>query len=99
MHLSFVAVQAIMGFGFLIFLAFCFSEDKKAINWKLILTAFIVQNVLFLLIRYVPFINHVLTYFSQMLLNLLEYASAGAKFIFGDFADKSKYGFVFLIVI
>lgn len=99
MHMSLTAVQSIFGFIFLMLLAYCFSDAKRAINWKLILTAFVVQNLLFLLIRYVPFINGGLTYVAHGLLNLLEYANEGARFIFGDFVDSKKYGFVFLIVI
>ena len=99
MHMSITAVQSIFGFIFLMFLAYCFSDDKRAINWKLILTAFVVQNLLFLLIRYVPFVNSGLTYVSHGLLSLLEYANEGARFVFGDFVDSKKYGFVFLIVI
>ena len=99
MHLSFTAIQALFGFVFLIFLPFCFSENKRAINWRLVITAFIVQNLLFLLISYVPFINTGLGHVSKGVLNLLDYAGEGAKFAFGDFANIKKYGFVFIIVI
>lgn len=99
MHLSVTAFQAFIGFGFLMFLPFCLSEKKRSINWRLILTAFIVQNALFLIISYVPIINSGLSHVSKGVLNLLDYAGEGAKFAFGDFADMKKYGFVFLIVI
>lgn len=96
---SFAIVQAIMGFFFLIGIAFCFSDKKKAINWKLIISAFILQNVLFLLIRYVPFVNTGVGYFSATIVGLLDYAREGAQFIFGDFVDSKKFGFVFLLVV
>ncbi len=96
---SFAIVQALMGFVFLIGLTFCFSDKKKAINWKLIISAFVLQNVLFLLIRYVPLINSGLGYFSAGLVGLLDYAREGAQFIFGDFVDSKKFGFVFLLVV
>lgn len=94
-----VFFQSICGFLFFISIAYIFSENKKIINWKLILSAFILQNLLFLLIRYVPFVNGLLTYFSAALVSLLEYAREGAKFMFGDFADSKKFGFVFFIVV
>ncbi|MCE2705715.1 MAG: NupC/NupG family nucleoside CNT transporter [Proteobacteria bacterium] len=95
----FATLQALAGFVFLIGLTFYFSEHKKAINWKLIISAFILQNILFLLIRYIPVVNTGLNYFSAGLVGLLDYAHEGAKFIFGDFVDSKKFGFVFLLVV
>lgn len=99
MHLQPTVIQAGFGFIFLLFICFCFSENKRAINWKLVLSAFILQNVLFLLIRYVPAVNVVLSYIAGILVNLLGHAEAGARFIFGDMADTRKYGFIFVLVV
>lgn len=99
MHLQSTIIQAAFGFIFLLFICFCFSENKKAINWKLILSAFILQNILFLLIRYVPIVHVGLSHVSGGLVSLLGHAEAGARFIFGDLVDSKKYGFVFLFVV
>jgi len=94
-----MTLQSIVGFGFLIAVAFCFSEAKRHINWRLVLSAFILLNVVFLLIRYVPFVQSAVGYFSAMVVNLMDYAKDGARFIFGDFVDSQKFGFVFLLVV
>jgi concentrative nucleoside transporter, CNT family len=99
MHLANTVFQAFFGFAFLIFIAFLFSENKKSINWRLVLTAFIFQNILFLLISYVPIVGNGVTHISSALVNLLEYAKDGARFIFGDLVDSKKFGFIFLIVV
>jgi CNT family concentrative nucleoside transporter len=99
MHPQSTIIQAGFGFIFLLLICFCFSENKKAINWKLILSAFVLQNVLFLLIRYVPFIHAMLSHVSGALVSLLGHAEAGARFIFGDLVDSKKYGFIFLMVV
>ncbi len=96
---SSLVIQALFGFVFLMGLTACFSDNRKAINWRLILTAFIVQNILFLLIRYVPVVHAGLGAFSAGLVNMLGFAQDGAKFIFGDFANSKKFGFVFLLVV
>jgi len=70
----FATLQALAGFVFLIGLTFYFSEHKKAINWKLIISAFILQKILFLLIRYIPVVNTGLNYFPAGLVGLLDYA-------------------------
>ena len=94
-----LVIQSFIGFFFLIAIAFFMSENKKAINWKLILTAFIMQNVLFLLIRYVPVVNYLLQGLSTGLLNFMDYANEGAGFVFGSLVDKSKNGFIFALVV
>lgn len=99
MHLSVTSIQALLGFGFLLFIPFCFSENKRAINWKLVLSAFVVQNVLFLIIRYIPLVNHGLSHISETFISLLDYAKDGAAFAFGDFVNTQKYGFVFALVV
>jgi len=99
MHLSGTTIQAFIGFFVLIAIAFCFSENKRQVNWKLIISAFILQNILFLLIRYVPFVHSCLSGISQALVDLLNYAGQGASFVFGDFADTKKYGFAFILVV
>lgn len=99
MHVSTTVLQAFAGFFFLILVTFIFSENKRGINWKLILSAFIVQNALFLLIRYVPAVSHCIGGISSALVHLLDYASDGAKFIFGDLVNMQKYGFIFLLVV
>jgi CNT family concentrative nucleoside transporter len=99
MHLPINSIQAFFGFFFLVLLTFWLSENKKAINWKLIISAFICQNLVFLVIHYVPFFAHALNYLSQILLSLLDSAKEGARFIFGDFVDSNKYGFIFGLVV
>ncbi|MFN8770353.1 MAG: NupC/NupG family nucleoside CNT transporter [Neisseriaceae bacterium] len=96
---DYAVFQSIVGFVFLGAIAFCFSEHKRYINWRLIISAFILLNVVFLVIRYVPFVHIVLSYFSEGLIGLLDYARDGARFIFGDFVDSNKFGFVFLLVV
>lgn len=99
MHLSMAVYQAMAGFIFLLAITFCFSEHKRAINWKLIFSAFILQNVLFLLIRYVPVVHSALAGMANALVALLDYAHDGAQFIFGNLVNESKFGFIFLLVV
>jgi CNT family concentrative nucleoside transporter len=94
-----ITLQALVGFVFLIGFAFCFSEAKRHINWKLVISAFILLNIVFLLIRYIPWVQSVVGYFSTVVVDLMDYAKDGARFIFGDFVDSQKFGFVFLLVV
>lgn len=97
--MSGLVIQSFIGFFFLIGVAFVFSENRKAINWKLILTAFILQNVLFLLIHYVPIVNSMLQLLSAGLLKFMDYANEGAGFVFGSLVDMKQHGFIFALVV
>ena len=99
MHLSNTVIQAFFGFIFLMLVAVLFSDSKKSINWRLVLSAFVLQNIIFLLICYVPIVGNVVSHVSGALVSLLEYAKDGARFIFGDLVDSKKFGFIFLIVV
>ena len=99
MQSSALMFQASIGFIFLIGITVLFSDNRKKINWRLILTAFILQNVTFLLISYVPFFASIINGMSSGLIKMLDFAQEGAKFVFGGFVDTSKFGFVFLLVV
>ncbi len=97
--MSSLVFQCFLGFFFLVGIAFVFSENKRSINWKLVLTAFFAQNVLFLLLHYVPFVNGCLVVLSSGLLKFMDYAKEGASFVFGGLVDQTKVGFVFAFVV
>lgn len=97
--MSSLAIQSFIGFFVLIALAFAFSENKKAINWRLVLTAFVLLNGLFLLIHHVPVVNGGLQVLSSGLLKFMDYANQGAAFVFGSLVDQKKTGFVFAFVV
>lgn len=97
--MSGLAIQSFCGFFVLMLVAFVFSEKKKAINWKLIIAAFILQNALFLSITYVPIVNHGLQIISAGLLKFMDYANQGAGFVFGSLVDMKQHGFIFALVV
>ncbi len=95
----YIILQALAGFLFLIGIGFCFSENRKYIDWKLILSTFVLLNIVFAMIRYVPFVQYGLSWFSAGLVGLIDYAKEGASFVFGSFVDTNRFGFVFLLVV
>lgn len=97
--MSSLAIQGLCGFVFLMVIAFIFSENKKAINWKLVLSAFILQNILFILIKHVPAVNSILQLISAGLLKFMDYAGEGAGFVFGSLVDVKQHGFIFALVV
>ena len=92
-------LQVIFGIGFLTLIALLVSTNRRAINWRLILTALVLQSVLFLAIQYVPFINHGFDKLAAGFVNLLGFAKFGTDFVMGGLTNMDKYGFTFILAV
>ena len=89
----------LIGVFLILFLAWIFSENKKAIRPRTVLVCFALQVAIAVLVLYVPFGQKVLAGMSNKVTTLLSYADAGIGFVFGDLANTEKVGFVFLIKV
>lgn len=83
-----------VGLLFLVMVAFLFSKDKKAIDWKLVGIGILLQIIFGLLITKVDFVNQLFNIVSTGFVKFLSFSSDGARFLFGDLAGDS-YGFIF----
>ena len=86
----------LIGVFLILFLAWIFSENKKAIRPRTVLVCFALQVGIAVLVLYVPFGQKLLAGMSNKVTTLLSYADSGIGFIFGDLANTEKVGFVFL---
>lgn len=89
----------LIGVFLILFLAWIFSENKKAIRPRTVLVCFALQVAIAVLVLYVPFGQKLLAGMSNKVTTLLSYADSGIGFIFGDLANTEKVGFVFLIKV
>ena len=87
--------RGIIGMISLIFIAFLFSSNRKAINWKTVGIGLAFQLVIAVGVLKIGFIQKVFEFIGQKFIDLLEYTRAGSIFLFGDIMDVSSYGFIF----
>ncbi len=87
--------RGVLGMFTLIFIAFLFSNNKKAINWKTVAIGLAFQLLIAVGVLKVAFIQNIFEFVGQKFIDLLEYTRAGSEFIFGGFMDVSSYGFIF----
>ncbi|MEM9015556.1 MAG: nucleoside transporter C-terminal domain-containing protein [Verrucomicrobiota bacterium] len=85
--------------GVLILLGICFllSRDRKLINWHLVGGGVALQMILAVLILATPF-GVVVEWVSSGFVALLGMSDVGAKFMFGELIDASRYGFAFKVL-
>ncbi len=95
--MDFVSIlRGILGFAVLISIAFLFSNNKKAINWKLVAKGLGIQLILAIFILkgdelsnyFAPlgYLKLLFTFISSFFVLVLNFTTEGSKFIFGNLA-------------
>ena len=87
--------RGVLGMFSLIFIAFLFSSNRKAINWKTVGIGLAFQLIIAIGVLKVGFIQTCFEFVGQKFIDLLEYTRAGSIFLFGNFMDVNSYGFIF----
>lgn len=85
----------ILGLIILLGIAYLLSNNKKAINWKLVGIGVSLQIIFALLILKVPAGRIVFEYVGGLVSKLLEFTGDGAAFLFGDLVNSNKFGSIF----
>ena len=91
-----VLLRGILGVAVLLLVAYLFSSDRKRINWRLVVTGVILQVVFALGVLKVGAVRAVFRWISQGFVEILNFSSAGAEFLFGGLvSDIDGFGFIF----
>ena len=85
----------IFGLACLIGLAFLFSNNKRAIDWPLVLTGIGLQIGFAVLVLVVPGGKDVFDALGHGFVKILGFVNAGSEFIFGSLMNTDTYGFIF----
>ena len=89
-------LRGILGMITLIFIAFLFSNNRKAINWKTVGLGLVLQLVIAIGVLKVPFIQNIFEAIGQVFISILDFTRAGSKFLFeGLVVDMDTFGFIF----
>lgn len=88
--------RGILGMISLIFLAFLFSSNRKAINWKIVGIGLAFQLLIAVGVLKVEFIKGIFEFVGGLFVEVLEFTRAGSKFLFeGLVVDMDTFGFIF----
>ena len=88
--------RGILGMFTLILIAFLFSANKKAINWRTVSIGLTLQLVIAIGVLKVPFIQNIFDLVGRLFVSILEFTQAGSEFLFkGLVADMDTFGFIF----
>ncbi|UKM64957.1 Na+ dependent nucleoside transporter [Flavobacteriaceae bacterium GSB9] len=88
--------RGILGMVALVFLAFLFSSNRKAINWKIVGIGLAFQLLIAIGVLKVEFIKAGFEFIGSLFVQVLEFTRAGSKFLFeGLVVDMDTFGFIF----
>ena len=85
-----------LGLVSLLLIAFLFSANRKAINWRTVGIGLVFQIIIAIGVLKVPFIQSLFNFIGKIFVKILEYTQAGSKFLFeGLVVDMDTFGFIF----
>ena len=92
-------LRGIIGMIFLVFVAYLFSNNRKAINWKSALIGLSTQLILAILVLKVDFVQKIFEFFGKIFVKTLDFTMEGSKFLLGDMVNVETFGYVFLFQV
>lgn len=99
-HFSLISLlRGFLGIASLISIAWLFSNNRKAVSWKVVGIGLAMQLLLAAGILYVPFVQSFFEFFGKIFITILDFTKAGSQFLLGDLIDISKNGFVFIFQV
>jgi CNT family concentrative nucleoside transporter len=81
---------------FLIFIAYLFSNNRKAIAWKTVGIGLIIQVFIAIGVLKINFVKGLFETIGGFFIKVLEYTGEGTKMLLGEFGDTETYGFIFV---
>lgn len=93
-------LRGILGMSFLIMVCYALSNNRKAINWKLVLIGVVAQICFALGVLKVNFVKIFFGWVSAKFVELINIGHKGIEFIFGNLADPSgNWAYIFAVQV
>ena len=92
-------LRGILGMFTLILIAFLFSSNRKAINWKTVLIGLGAQLILAIGVLKITVVQNVFEFVGQIFVLILDFTAAGSEFLLGGMMDVDSFGFIFLFQV
>jgi len=88
-------IRGMIGVAAFLGIAVLLSENRKAINWRVVGIGMLLQFVFASLVIYAPPVRYAVEAVGSFFVQLLGFTGEGVKFLFGSLVDQEKHGVVF----
>ena len=92
-------IRGLIGMSFLILIAYLFSNNRKAINWKSATIGLTTQLFLAVAVLKIEFVQKLFEFFGKIFVKTLDFTMEGSKFLLGDMVNVESFGYVFLFQV
>lgn len=91
--------RGVLGMISLLLIAFLYSNNRKAINWKTVGIGIGVQLVIAFGVIKVPFVQRIFEFVGGLFTSILDFTAQGSQFLFGDLMNIESFGFIFVFQV
>jgi len=96
LHLTLYDVlRGLLGIICLLLINYLLSDNRKRINWRMVISGVLLQFVIAFMVIKIPIIRSGFEFLSGFFIELLNFSRQGAEFLFGRLMDPDTMGFIF----
>lgn len=88
-------VRGLIGIAAFLGIAVLLSENRRAIDWRVVGVGILLQVVFAALVIHAPPVRYAIELVGNFFVQLLAFTGEGTKFVFGSLVDQNKHGVVF----
>lgn len=92
-------LRAVLGIIVILFICWLLSTNRRAIKWKYVILALLLQIILALCIIYIPFVAKIFEFFGKIFIYISLSAEQGTVFLFGKLVNFEQIGYMFAFKI
>ncbi len=92
-------IRGIIGMLTLIIIAFLFSSNRKAVNWKTVGLGLAAQLILAIGVLKITIVQKIFEFVGNIFVLILDFTAAGSEFLLGGMMDVDSFGFIFLFQV
>ena len=91
-------LRGLLGISFLLVVCFLLSNNRKMINWRLVIIGLVLQIVIALSIIHLPGVSIFFDFIAKAFVKVINLGKDGARFLFGPLVDSNQsWGFIFAV--
>ena len=88
-------LRGLLGMVSIVFIAWIFSTNRRAVNWKTVGIGLGIQILLAIAILKLPPVQFAFEFAGQLFVKVLDFTKAGTEFLFAGFLNTETFGFIF----
>lgn len=92
-------IRGVVGMLSLIAIAYAFSANRKAINWKTVAIGLAAQLVLAIGVLKFEFVKSGFEFVGGLFVLVLDFTKAGSSFLLGNMMNEDSFGYIFLFQV